>query len=91
MAITVTIPAVLARYANGIQAHKVEGQSVGEALATIGATYPEFGRRLAQATNPANAFVAVYLNDEDTRLLQGEKTPTSAGDHIALVSAIAGG
>lgn len=91
MAITVTLPTVLARFAGGTRTHLVGGASVGEALDQLVRDFPEFGPRLTQATAPDNSFVAVYLNDEDTRFLGGSSAPVAAGDRITLVSAIAGG
>ncbi len=91
MAVTLTIPTVLARHAGGIRAHTVAGATVGEAIGNLVRDYPDLGKRLAEATAPDNAFVAIYLNDEDARLLQGLATPVKAGDEITVVSAIAGG
>lgn len=91
MAVTVSLPAVLARHAGGARTHTVSGATVGEALGAITRDYPELGTRLAQATNPSNAFVAIYLNDEDARFLGGLGTPIRDGDEISVVSAIAGG
>jgi molybdopterin converting factor small subunit len=91
MAINVTIPTVLARHAGGIRAHTVSGSTVGEAIGNLVRDNPDLGKRLAEATAPDNAFVAIYLNDEDARLLQGLDTPVNSGDEITVVSAIAGG
>ena len=73
MAVTVSLPTVLARHAGGVRNHIVGGGT------------------LAEATNPANAFVAIYVNDEDARFLGGLTTPIRDGDEISVVSAIAGG
>lgn len=91
MAVTVSLPAVLARHAGGVRNHVVGGGTLAEALASITRDYPDLGRRLTEATNPANAFVAIYVNDEDARFLGGLTTPIRDGDEISVVSAIAGG
>jgi molybdopterin synthase sulfur carrier subunit len=91
MSITLTIPTVLARLAGGVREHTVSGATVGDALRQLGRDYPDLGARLAEATAPDNAFVAIYLNDEDSRLLKGLDTPVRPGDEITVVSAIAGG
>ena len=36
-------------------------------------------------------FVNVYLNDEDIRYLQKEKTPVKPGDSLSIVPSVAGG
>ncbi len=91
MAVTITLPTVLARHAGGLKAHTVSGATLGEALNHVTRDYPELGRRLEQATDPANAFVTIYVNDEDARFLSGLDTPVKDGDDISVVSAIAGG
>jgi len=91
MAVTIHLPAVLARHAGGRREHAVGGANLGDALAQVARDYPELGRRLAEATAPENAFVTIYLNDEDARFLAGLETPIEDGDAISVVSAIAGG
>lgn len=91
MAITITLPTILARHAAGVRAHTVSGTTVREALANISRDFPVLGQRLEEATAPETQFVAIYLNDEDTRHLQGVETPLTDGDAISVVSAIAGG
>jgi molybdopterin synthase sulfur carrier subunit len=36
-------------------------------------------------------FVNLYLNDEDIRFIDGEKTGVKDGDELAIIPAIAGG
>lgn len=91
MAVTITLPTVLARHAAGVRAHTVAGATVREALANIARDFPALGQRLDEATAAETQFVAIYLNDEDTRHLQGVETPLRDGDSISVVSAIAGG
>jgi len=37
------------------------------------------------------SFVNVYVNDEDIRYLDKEKTPTKDGDVVSIIPSIAGG
>ena len=91
MAITVNIPTLLARHTGGQRHHIVAGATVREAIERVTRDYPEFGKRFVEATLPGNAFVTIYLNDEDARFSLGLDTPVKAGDEISIVSAIAGG
>jgi molybdopterin converting factor small subunit len=91
MAITVTLPSLLARHAGGQRTHVATGGTVAKVLDQVAETYPELGRRLADATKPGNEFVTIYLNDEDTRFAGGLDTPTKDGDEVSVISAIAGG
>lgn len=91
MAITVNIPALLARHAGGQRQHVVAGATVREAIDQVTRDYPEFGKWFTEATLPGNEFVTVYLNDQDARFAGGLDTPVQAGDDVSIVSAIAGG
>jgi molybdopterin synthase sulfur carrier subunit len=35
--------------------------------------------------------INLYLNNEDIRFLEGEKTAVQAGDELAIIPAVAGG
>ena len=91
MAATINFPTVLARHAGGLRTHTVTAATLREALDSVSRDFPELGRRLAEATQPDNAFVTIYVNDEDARHLGGLDTPINDGDDISVVSAIAGG
>lgn len=91
MAVTVTVPSILARHAGGQRTHTVGGETLGEALTLLTRDYPELGRKLAEATAPETAFVTIYVNDEDARFLGGLSASLKDGDDVSVVSAIAGG
>ncbi len=91
MAVTVTVPTLLARHAGGQRSHLVAGGTLGEVLGLLTRDYPELGRRLAEATAPDNAFVTIYVNDEDARFLGGLDATLKDGDDVSVISAIAGG
>ena len=69
----------------------VAGCTVGELLGKLKADYPEFGAKLYKTDTELNRFINVYLNDEDIRFLENLDTSVKAGDHLAIVPAIAGG
>ncbi len=75
----------------GQRHHLVAGGTIGEAINHLVSGFPELGKRLAEATLPGNAFVNIYLNDDDARFAQGLETPVKPGDEISVVSAIVGG
>lgn len=52
--------------------------------------YPGFSDKLF-VNGKLNKFINVYLNDEDIRFLQNEKTLVNDNDVVSFIPAIAGG
>lgn len=91
MSVTIHLPAILRRHAGGAAAVSASGGTVAAVLADLDMTHPELGRRIREAAAPPNAFVTIYLNDEDVRFHGGGDAPVRPGDELSIVSAIAGG
>jgi sulfur-carrier protein len=91
MAITVTLPAVLARLADGNRALSADGATVGDVVAQLSQRYPSLATRIRDDAGQPYPFVVYYLNDEDIRLSGGFDCAVSDGDEVTLVPAIAGG
>jgi molybdopterin converting factor small subunit len=91
MAVTFSLPTVLARLADGHATIKCTGATLGEVVADIAGRFPRLAPRLRDETGGPYPFVTYYLNDEDIRFRNGFATPVSAGDEITVVAAIAGG
>ncbi len=91
MAVTFSLPTVLARLADGQATIEATGDTLGDVVAEIAGRYPRLAPRLRDATGGPYPFVTYYLNDEDIRFRSGFATPVSAGDEITVVAAIAGG
>ena len=87
----VLIPTPLRQYAGKQDAVEVEGATVGEALDKLTAQHPDLRRHLYNDEGKLRSFVNVYLNDEDIRYLQKEKTALGEGDVLSIVPSIAGG
>jgi sulfur-carrier protein len=88
---TVRIPTQLRSLTNASGEVTVEGETVGEALAALEASYPGFGERLFDRDGRLRRFVNVFVADEDVRFLQGLETPVSPGQTVSIVPAVAGG
>ena len=91
MAITVTLPAVLARHADGTREHVTEGATVGDVVASLASRFPELAPRIRDEAGQPYPFVVYYLNDDDIRLGGGVATTVRDGDEMTLIPAIAGG
>jgi molybdopterin converting factor small subunit len=91
MAVTLRLPAVLAKAAGGQTVHEASGGTVGEVVADLSARHPELGSRLRDAKGEPYPYVIFYLDDEDIRFQDGFRTKVSDGAEIVVVPAIAGG
>ena len=91
MSIVVRIPTPLRRLTNGQDKVDVDGDSLGGVIDAMNEQYPGIRERICDDQGQLRNFVNVYVNGEDVRFLQGLETPTSAGDEVSVVPAVAGG
>jgi sulfur-carrier protein len=91
MAVTFSLPTVLARLADGQATINASGRTLGDVVAEIADRYPRLAPRLRDESGGPYPFVTFYLNDEDIRFRDGFATPVGEGDEITVVAAIAGG
>ncbi len=87
----VLIPTPLRQYTGKKDSVEVDGGTIGEALGRLTGEYPELRRHLYNDEGKLRSFVNVYLNDEDIRYLNKEKTSLQPDDVITIVPSIAGG
>ena len=91
MAVTFSLPTVLARLADGQATIKSTGATLGEVVADVAGRFPRLAPRLRDEAGGPYPFVTYYVNDEDIRCRDGFATTLTAGDEITVVAAIAGG
>ena len=91
MAVTLSLPTVLARLADGQNTLTASGSTLGEVVATVAERYPKLAPRLRDDSGEPYPFVTFYLNDEDIRFHGGFAAPVNEGDEITIVAAVAGG
>ena len=91
MAITVTLPGVLARLADGNTSLEAEGATVAEVVSDLASRYPALEPRLRDTDGNLYEFVTIYLNEEDIRLSGGFDAVVGQGDELTVVPAVAGG
>lgn len=87
----VLIPTPLRQYADKKDAIDVSAATVGEALSQLTQTHPDLKKHLYTEGGQLRAFVNIYLNDEDIRYLEKDKTPVGPTDTLSIVPSIAGG
>ncbi|MFZ0821963.1 MAG: MoaD/ThiS family protein [Candidatus Acidiferrales bacterium] len=91
MAVKVMIPTPLRPFTGKRDNIELKANTVGEALGSLTAEFSELRKHLYTDDGRIRSFVNVYLNDEDIRYLDKERTPLKDGDTISIVPSIAGG
>ncbi|HXE30481.1 MAG TPA: MoaD/ThiS family protein [Terriglobales bacterium] len=91
MAVIIRIPTPLRPLTGGLGEIETQAGSVSEALAALTSRYAEVGNHLFTGEGRLRSFVNVYVNDEDIRYLQSDRTPLRDGDTLSIVPSIAGG
>ena len=87
----VRIPTPLRKATNNEEIVVVNAPTVGEAIIELETRFPEIKKRILDEAGEVRRFVNVYVNEEDIRFLQNQKTPLKDGDEISIIPAIAGG
>jgi molybdopterin synthase sulfur carrier subunit len=92
MAIKVQIPSPLRPLTGGAEEVSVEAADVGALIEGLETRHRGLKERLLDpSSGKLRSYVRIFVNDEDIRFLQAERTPLKAGDTVAIVPAIAGG
>jgi sulfur-carrier protein len=91
MPILVRIPTPLRSVTKGAAEVTATGDTVAAVIDHLEQSYPGLRERLLDETGDLRRFVNVYVNQEDVRFLEGQKTALKDGDEVSIVPAIAGG
>ena len=91
MAVKVRIPSPLMKLTQNQGEVPAEGNTVKEVFNHLNTQYPGIKERLYDEKDQLRRFVNVYVNDEDIRFKDGEKTALKDGDEVSIIPAIAGG
>ena len=91
MANKILIPTPLRPFTGKLDAVEVDGTTIGELLANLTSQYAGLKPHLYNEQGKLRSFVNVYLNDEDIRYLEKEKTAVKPGDTISIIPSVAGG
>lgn len=91
MSVKIRIPTPLQKLTKNQAEVSCQAQTIFEMIAELEKHYPGVKDRICDQEGRLRRFVNIYVNDEDIRFLQGEKTPLKAGDEVSIIPAIAGG
>jgi sulfur-carrier protein len=91
MTVRVRIPTPLRALTKGLGEVQAKGETVAELVEDLEQQFPGLRQRLMDETGQLRRFINIYVNEEDIRFLQLDKTGLKDGDHVSIVPAIAGG
>jgi adenylyltransferase/sulfurtransferase len=87
----ILIPTPLRPYTDKQDAVDASGATVGELLADLTTKHAGLKAHLYNEQGKLRSFVNIYVNDEDIRYLDKEKTVVKADDTISIIPSVAGG
>ena len=91
MSVKVRIPSPLLKLTNNQNEVSAEGGTIADILNNLESQFAGIKERICEESGAPRRFINIYLNEEDIRFLEGEKTPVKDGDDISIIPAIAGG
>ena len=91
MAIKVRIPTPLMKLTDNQSEVSAEGGSISEVINNLENQFNGIKDRICEENGAPRRFINIYINEEDIRFLEGEKTIVKDGDEISIIPAIAGG
>jgi molybdopterin converting factor small subunit len=68
-----------------------EGETISDIINNLENQFNGIKDRICEESGAPRRFINIYLNEEDIRFLEGEKTTVKDGDEISIIPAIAGG
>ena len=91
MAVKVRIPTPLMKLTNNKSEVTAEGSTISDIFNDLEAQFSGIKDRICEESGSPRRFINIYVNEEDIRFLDGEKTAVKEGDEISIIPAIAGG
>ncbi len=91
MPVKVRIPTPLMKLTNNQAELSAEGETIADILNNLESQFAGIKERICEENGTPRRFINIYLNEEDIRFLDGEKTQIKDGDEISIIPAIAGG
>ena len=91
MATKINIPTPLRPFTGKQDVVEVDGATVGELLGHLTSKHEGLKKHLYNDEGKLRSFVNIYLNDEDIRYLDRERTAVKPGDTLSIIPSVAGG
>ena len=91
MAVKVRVPTPLMKLTDNKSEVTADGSNITEILDNLESQFAGNKERICEDDGTPRRFINIYLNEDDIRFLEGEKTVVKDGDEISIIPAIAGG
>ncbi|MBI5746366.1 MAG: MoaD/ThiS family protein [Nitrospirae bacterium] len=91
MAIRVRIPTPLRKLTGEKGEIEAKGANISDLIEDIEKRHPGIKERIYDETGEIRRFINIYVNEEDIRFIDGNKTAVRDGDEVSIIPAIAGG
>jgi MoaD family protein len=91
MSVTVKLPTILRKHADGEARVNADGATLSDVLHDLEARYPGITKNVLSDEGGLHRFINVYVNDEDVRYLGSLETEIKEGDTVSILPAVAGG
>jgi len=91
MAIKVRIPTPLMKLTDNQSEVSAEGKTISDIINNLENQFNGIKDRICEENGAPRRFINSYINEEDIRFLEGEKTTVKDVDEISIIPAIAGG
>ena len=91
MAIKVRIPTPLMKLTDNQSEVSAEGETISDIINNLENQFNGIKDRICEENGAPRRFINIYINEEDIRFLEGEKTTVKDGDEVSIIPAIAGG
>jgi molybdopterin synthase sulfur carrier subunit len=78
-------------FAGGARELKLDAGTIREALDGLVSTHPSLSERLRDEHGKLRPHLALFINDDDARLLGWEDAPLRDGDIVHVIPAMSGG
>jgi molybdopterin converting factor small subunit len=89
--VRVRIPTILRTYTGGESEVGAAGETLGQVLDDLDASYPGIKGRILDDQGALRRFVNVYVGNDDVRFLDALDTKVEAGAQVSVIPAVAGG
>ena len=91
MSVKVVLPNAFQKHTNNVREISSSAANLPELVTDIEGRFPALREHLRSQDGQIRRFINFYVNEEDIRFLQNQKTPLKDGDEISIIPAIAGG
>ena len=91
MTIKVRIPTPLMKLTDNQSEVSAKGETISDIINNLESQFNGIKDRICEENGSPRRFINIYINEEDIRFLEGEKTVVKDGDEISIIPAIAGG